>query len=515
MFRTNTPVIASQFLDRVRELSSVQRVVDAVAAGAPRWLAILGPRKVGKTSLVLEVARRNAAGPVRFAVVDLNQHAPPGLELFRRYALRAADALLGPTLGVSLESIVDGAGDLATVLAGSDAIARLPADLRRQLHGLGEPLTTPERVAALLDLPEQLAVALDARLVAAWDEFQLLAELRHGTRTFDPFPRMRATWQRHQRVAYVVSGSAPTMLRELTASERSPFFQHFDLIELGPMARQDALEVLRVGAEGALPARLCQRVVDLVGGHPFYVQLLGQELLDGGPPWHDAAFKEAAQRLLFSRTGRLSLYFQREYDRAVGRAATLAATLGALAQAGLEGETLSRVARAIRAATGPTARYLERLADIVEKTPEGRWRVADPTFALWVRWREPAGRVVPMTAVGDEAEQAVARVLATAGFDLVYQSRASRGAFDLLALRGPSQVGVQVKRRALPLTFTTLEWRRMEAEAARLGWRWVVAAVSRAGDVRLLDPAGARVGKTVRVHDDAGIDNLLRWVEEG
>ena len=38
-----------------------------------------------------------------------------------------------------------------------------------------------------------------------------------------------------------------------------------------------------------------------------------------------------------------------------------------------------------------------------------------------------------MTIVGDEAEQAVAAFLAGLGFDLVYQSRASRGAFDLLA----------------------------------------------------------------------------------
>ena len=42
-----------------------------------------------------------------------------------------------------------------------------------------------------------------------------------------------------------------------------------------------------------------------------------------------------------------------------------------------------------------------------------------------------------MSVVGDVAEQAVARFLAALGFDLVYQSRASRGAFDILALRGP------------------------------------------------------------------------------
>ena len=118
-----------------------------------------------------------------------------------------------------------------------------------------------------------------------------------------------------------------------------------------------------------------------------------------------------------------------------------------------------------------------------------------------------------MAVVGDDAERAVASTLAMAGFDLVYQSRASRGAFDLLAHRGPSQVGIQVKRRALPLTFTLPEWRRMEAEAERLGWRWVVAAVTSDGAVALLDPAHARVAKTARLHEEASIGSLLSWVD--
>lgn len=513
MFRTSSPVTGGQFEDRSVQLEQLQRVVASVREGAPRWLAILGPRKVGKTSLVLELARLNTGGPVRFVVLDSNRYAPLGLDVFRRYALRAADALLGPALGFSLESVADQAADLAAELADSDAVAALPAEARRGLLQLAQPVRTPDRLAALLELPEQLAEALGVGLLAAWDEFQLLGSLRHGTRSFDPFPRMRAVWQTHKRVGYVISGSAPSMLRELTSSERSPFFQHFDIIELGAMSRPDALALLRGGADGCIPEHLCERVVDLVGGHPFYLQLMGQELLDGGPPWDDAAFKEAAQRLLFSPNGRLAMYFQREFDRVVGRATTLAATLGALARSEPGGLTVTEVARAIGAGTGPAVRYLERLADVVEKGKGGRWRIGDPTFATWLRWRDPSGRVVPMTSIGSEAELSVARKLASAGFDLVYQARASRGAFDLLALRGPTQLGIQVKRHDLPIAFALSEWQRMDAEASRLGWRWLVASVSRSGEVHLLDPARARVRRTARLHTDAAIDNLLRWVD--
>ena len=136
----------------------------------------------------------------------------------------------------------------------------------------------------------------------------------------------------------------------------------------------------------------------------------------------------------------------------------------------------------------------------------------DSLFATWLRWRSPGGTVVPMKVIGDEAEQAVAAHLAALGFDLVYQSRASRGAFDLLALRGPDQLGLQVKRSALPLRFGKREWSRMEADAERWGWRWAIASVDPQGTVRILDPAGARHGKEIRLAADAAIDNVLLWL---
>ena len=166
------------------------------------------------------------------------------------------------------------------------------------------------------------------------------------------------------------------------------------------------------------------------------------------------------------------------------------------------------------ASAGSTAHYLERLGDAVLSDPDGRYRLADAVFALWLSWRIPGGTVVPMAVVGDEGEQRVAATLARMGFDLVYVSRASRGAFDLLATRGAHQLGLQVRARALPLRFTRAEWGRMEAEAARFGWSWMIAAVSpQGGDVVLLDPGAARLGREVRIGVEAQVENLLQWVD--
>lgn len=176
---------------------------------------------------------------------------------------------------------------------------------------------------------------------------------------------------------------------------------------------------------------------------------------------------------------------------------------------------VAEIARAIASPSGATVRYLERLREAVVRTEDGRYRLADPVFGLWLAWRQPGGTVVPMQVIGDEAEQRVAEHLARMGFDLIYQSRASRGAFDLLAVRGPRQLGVQVKRSPLPLRFGTAAWKRMAAEAERFGWRWVVAVLTPPPEdqILLLDPAAARIRKGATLDAAAAVDNLLLWVD--
>ena len=116
---------------------------------------------------------------------------------------------------------------------------------------------------------------VDRHLVAVWDEFQELADLKLGDDA-DCMSHLRSIWQRHERMAYIVSGSAPSMLRNLVSSKHSPFFQHFDVMELPPMQPTDAVELLTNGSEGAIAPALAKRVVSVIGGHPLYLQMVGQ-----------------------------------------------------------------------------------------------------------------------------------------------------------------------------------------------------------------------------------------------
>jgi Holliday junction resolvase len=372
----------------------------------------------------------------------------------------------------------------------------------------------PQLIKRCLDLPEQLGQVLRRRLVIAIDEFQELATLGQHRQGFDPFPVMRSHWQKHERVGYVISGSSRSMLTALVSSTASPFFQHFELMDLGPLPQEVAARLLVEEAPdpSAISAEFATRSVSLLDGHPFYVQLFGEALTRSAPPYDDVSLKATLQQLLFDRSGRLALYFEREYRRLVGRSTYLAAVLTALAEAS---RRPAELARAIGAGTADTTRYVERLGDAVVRDDEGQLSLQDATFGLWLRWRQPGGAVVPMRWLGDDAEREAAVHLARLGFDLVYASRHSRGAFDLLATRGGLALGVQVKRSAaLPLRFKKSEWNRMDADARRLKWRWVVCHVSPEGEVRLLDPGLARHGAEIRLGKEAEIESVLRWLDD-
>jgi AAA+ ATPase superfamily predicted ATPase len=512
MFRTNVPVSRALFHDRAKALERLKRLSLDVKRGEPRWLAIIGPRKIGKSSLLAEAAQRFGSAKLRFVSFDVFDAMPVSFEVFRRLGAKVLDAAVGEDAGAVVSVAINDPPRFREILARSDRFAQLPASLRSTLLELAARPADDALVRDTLALPERLAEAFGLRFVVAIDEFQELLALGGARGSVDPVPLMRSTWQRHERVGYVISGSSRTMLMELVTSERSPFFQHFDLLELGPFDQLDAVELLTSEAPSGRPitAELAERAYRALGGNPFYLQLFGEALTGLDPPYDEAALKEALQTLVFSRTGRLALYFTAEHARIVGRSAGLAAVLEALAAGPLRA---SEVGARIRATSGTTVRSLERLGDVVSKLPDGRYAIDDPAFAAWIGWRSPGGAAVPMKVVGDEAELRVAEYLASLGFELVYQSRASRGAFDLLAIRGSKQLGVQVKRSALPVRFAKTAWARMAGDAARWGWAFCIAAVSPEGEVVLLDPARAVKRKEVRIGENSRIENLLVWLE--
>jgi Holliday junction resolvase len=191
---------------------------------------------------------------------------------------------------------------------------------------------------------------------------------------------------------------------------------------------------------------------------------------------------------------------EQRYRIVVGNSSTLESVLRGF----VEPTRVTDVAEALHIRTGAVTTAVKTLVeeDVLLKREDGTYGFVDPTFALWLKSRVDFRRAMPPLLVGTDAEKALARGLAADGFRGVYQSRASRGAFDLLALHDTRVFGIQVKTARPPFSLKAAEKRRLIEDARRLGFVPVLALVdgesARFYDLRSCDRAG-----TLRLKDDS------------
>jgi AAA+ ATPase superfamily predicted ATPase/Holliday junction resolvase len=484
LFEGSRPVFGPEFLNRKAELDRLAGTVTALRKGATRYVAVLGPRKMGKTSLLRELIRRSQAPGVACLLIDCWEKKATPHAFFREYLACVLDSFVAQAahsaVTRSLKASLAVPAELTMCMAefrglGLKAVdAACEALLQIESGNLSDSVLT-----RVQDSPEQLAAETGVRFVVVIDEFQELKDLnlfpaiRDGVG--DIFAFFRARWQTHAHVNYLLSGSQPTVMREILTAQRAPFFQHFDIMTLGPFERREALHLLRSRSEGEqrpIPRDICESILDTVGTCPFYLQIIGAELCRM-PAIDQGAFKVALQRVLFDADGRLHLYFSNLVSKIVGRSASIERTLIALAA---RPGRLSDVAGRLGVAAGTLKSWIDRCRDLVE-VENAVYRINDPCLALWLRAKSDEGAVLPAVVLGNEAEKRVARQMASAGFELVFQSRASRGAFDLLAVRGSVEVGVQVKKASRPFYLSKDELGRMKHWSKRLGWLPVLAIV--------------------------------------
>jgi len=214
-----------------------------------RPVAVLGPRRYGKTTLLRHVLWQadhvESTAAVWVDLYGVASVADFAVRLDR--ALTAVRGRLRPVLDVV-------AGGLSVQLGA------VGVELRRAAP------SGPDPVAAAHDL---LAVLVQAagriRVVAAFDEF---ADIAHVD-GLDGL--LRTHLQHHYRtLGLVFAGSSPSMMRTLFASRVRPFFGQADLVELGPLTPTAVTSIVHEGfastGRGAGPVAI--RVGGLAGGHP-------------------------------------------------------------------------------------------------------------------------------------------------------------------------------------------------------------------------------------------------------
>jgi AAA+ ATPase superfamily predicted ATPase len=247
--------------DLVGREGYIRRAVARLADG--NHILIAGPRRIGKTSVMLEILRRLRRKGMHTAYVDCL-----GATDLRGLGERLADAVLENVSGV--ERSFEHAKSIA---AGMRPTAKVRYEHLEFALELAREKNAQRFFDGALDLPRALAAKTGKRVIVAFDEFQAAGQL--GPRVFDV---MRTRFQAQKAVSYAFLGSEEGILEQLFSGKGRAFYRFALPLDLADAAGHrfgiDPDDWLSYIEEKLSERKLTvtdadvDRILDATGGHP-------------------------------------------------------------------------------------------------------------------------------------------------------------------------------------------------------------------------------------------------------
>lgn len=269
-FKFGRIVTGEDFVDRDKE---IEEIIREVRSGVN--VVLYSPRRMGKSSLLMEMARRYR-GELLFVYVDLYGVATKG-----RMVEAFMSALVRSTYG-TVQKVASGFKDM---LRGSRFRLVIGEGGEPGIElAMAEP-TLPE-IQEVLDLPEEIGRKKGKRVVVMFDEFQEIGSL-DGVALLKT---MRSRFQTHRHVSYVFAGSKKHLLFQIFEEREGAFFKSARALELGPIPPDDFVRFMIDKFDefgGDLDDQSARAVVQASRGNSYYAQQIAHELfaISEKPRW--------------------------------------------------------------------------------------------------------------------------------------------------------------------------------------------------------------------------------------
>ncbi len=260
-FKYGKAVTGENFIDREEELKELG---SDVLSG--QNLIIYSDRRLGKTSLILELFRRMESEEVVSIYIDM-------------YGITSIKGLIERVIG-------------STVSNSYSQFEKVGRLLKEFLKGLRPKIVLEEgkmsvevyweegqlkNLPIALDLPQKVAEKKGKKIVIAFDEFQEVSNLDG-----DQIEKMmRSSFQLHDRVSYIFAGSKTHMLKEMFEDGDRAFYNFGKIKILGNIPREEFFDGIKDRFERTgknIDESIIRTILDITDGHPYYTQQLCHEL---------------------------------------------------------------------------------------------------------------------------------------------------------------------------------------------------------------------------------------------
>lgn len=367
-FHYGAPATGAHFLGRNDELRAL---LTRMRAGVN--VAVISPRRYGKTSLLLRAEEQLGANRPRGAVISTN------VFLCRDLATLAGRLVAGAYH-------LPGARWTRTRVGLTEFLHRLRVRPAVELDDAGRPrftftagLATADADTVIADVYGLLAAESNRPSVLVLDEFQAIT--RHGDHL--PF-LLKGLSDRYPTVSLVLAGSQRHLMERLVIDEGAPLYGMAQRLALGPIPDPEWLLFLAVrAAEGgkAMTPEAAAAVVALAGPVPNDIQHLAFESFEMAAGPIGVGDVEAGMRRAVDHDS--SLFAERVTRLSPGQLRVLVA----LSAGDRTHIFTGAFAREVGLASGQSVKKaIDALAEDETVVLRDRiWCVGDPFLAAWLR----------------------------------------------------------------------------------------------------------------------------------
>jgi AAA+ ATPase superfamily predicted ATPase len=338
--------------------------------------ALIGPRRIGKTTILLKVREELQRKRIITVYVDLSVYKFSPYDFAQNVMSQITNAYakeLGKiekaqvTLGNLIKTLKKLKKLSLTVEPSVDEKGQFSIQIRPELKE-----TEDYRSLFLLafDYANEVSEKSGRRIVIIIDEFPSLVEFKRYSKLGAITELFRSVLENRENVEYVVSGSRVHFMRDVLGKGESPLFGHFIIMEISPLAEEYAVELFMQTAEYS--RKEAESAWQLVGGHPYYLIMLAENRRSR------ENLTETYERILTSTSGALNLYVNYILKEDLG-SSTKEVRLMRILQAISRGKnTASQIAKQVRVKLSSLPFYLQELEkyDLIEKN-KGKYSLTD------------------------------------------------------------------------------------------------------------------------------------------
>ena len=378
-FKVGGMVEPPYFVGRERDLEVLERSARALDQN----FLILAPRRFGKSSLLLNLRHRLETEPsLLVPYVNCRDMAGPE-DLYRLVTRSLIQELERKRRLKGLWNrfrMVFGEGILRAMRSLEEIGGELGEWGKIYLRFREKEIDEKTLVRAALSFPKQIATEHQVGVVFLLDEFQEVAEFNGFV-----FAALKKEMDQSQEVRYFFSGSSLGLIREIFLREDSPLYLMVTKYRLGPLPRKEALNFLQERFQvGGLDVERkgLDRMYDLTGGIPFYLQKLGLilfqlALLENKRKAATDDVEAAFQEMLAELDGEFEVRWLSKFSPLQRRILRVLAELGEA--------RVTEAANRLGMKPSDISSSLTRLREamVVDKGEIG-YRIVDVVFASWI-----------------------------------------------------------------------------------------------------------------------------------